>query len=90
MEKLPKENQMGALVDLFGLEYADDVAALVGGLDTYKKSIEELKKTGKGTPEFMGSMEKEFAARSATTANNWQLLKNGLVEIGITIGSVLL
>lgn len=91
IEKLPKENQMGALVDLFGLEYADDVAALVGGLDTYKKSIEELKKTGKGgTPEFMGSMEKEFAARSATTANNWQLLKNGLVEIGITIGSVLL
>ena len=91
IEKLPKENQMGALVDLFGLEYADDVAALVGGLDTYKKSIEELKKTGQGgTPEFMGSMEKEFAARSATTANNWQLLKNGLVEIGITIGSVLL
>lgn len=89
--KLPKENQMGALVDLFGLEYADDVAVLVGGLETYKKSINELKKTSKdGKPAFIGSMNKEFAARSATTANNWQIFKNSLTEIGITAGSVLL
>ena len=89
--KLPKENQMGALVDLFGLEYADDVAVLVGGLETYKKSINELKKTSKdGKPAFIGSMDKEFAARSATTANNWQIFKNSLTEIGITAGSVLL
>jgi len=89
--KLPKENQMGALVDLFGLEYADDVAVLVGGLETYKKSINELKKTSKdGKPVFIGSMDKEFAARSATTANNWQIFKNSLTEIGITAGSVLL
>ena len=89
--KLPKENQMGALVDLFGLEYADDVAVLVGGLETYKKSIDELKKTSKdGKPAFIGSMDKEFSARSATTANNWQIFKNSLTEIGITAGSVLL
>ena len=89
--KLPKENQMGALVDLFGLEYADDVAVLVGGLETYKKSINELKKTSKdGKPAFIGSMDKEFSARSATTANNWQIFKNSLTEIGITAGSVLL
>ncbi|OHR40923.1 phage tail tape measure protein [Neisseria sp. HMSC064F04] len=89
--KLPKENQMAALVDLFGLEYADDVAVLVGGLETYKKSIDELKKTSKdGKPAFIGSMDKEFAARSATTANNWQIFKNSLTEIGITAGSVLL
>lgn len=89
--KLPKENQMGALVDLFGLEYADDVAVLVSGLETYKRSIDELKKTSKdGKPAFVGSMDKEFAARSATTANNWQTFKNSLTEIGITAGSVLL
>lgn len=89
--KLPKENQMGALVDLFGLEYADDVAVLVSGLETYKKSINELKKTSKdGKPAFISSMDKEFAARSATTANNWQIFKNSLTEIGITAGSVLL
>ena len=91
VEKLPKENQMGTLVDLFGLEYADDVAVLVGSLDTYKQSIESLQKVGKnGTPAFMGSMEREFSARSATTANQIQLLKNSLTELGINIGSVIL
>ncbi|WP_373746937.1 phage tail tape measure protein [Neisseria dentiae] len=91
IEKLPKENQMGALVDLFGLEYADDVAALVGGLDTYKKSIDELQKAGKGgKPEFMGSMEKEFAARSATTENGLTLMKNGFAELKTVVGDRLL
>ena len=91
IEKLPKENQMGALFDLFGLEYADDVAALVGGLDTYKKSIDELKKAGKGgKPEFMGSMEKEFAARSATTENGLTLMKSGFAELKTVVGDRLL
>lgn len=91
LNKLPKEQQMGSLVDLFGLEYADDIAVLAGSIETYEKSIAALKKTGKdGKQEFLGSMNKEFQARSATTAANWQTMKNQLVEIGITVGSVLL
>ena len=91
VEKLPKENQMGALVDLFGLEYADDVAALVGGLDTYRKSIEELKKTGKdGKASFIGSMNKEFSARSGTTDNGLALLKNSFSELMTVVGERLL
>lgn len=91
VEKLPKENQMGALVDLFGLEYADDVAALVGGLDTYRKSIEELKKMGKdGKASFIGSMDKEFSARSGTTENGLALLKNSFSELMTVVGERLL
>lgn len=91
VEKLPKENQMGALVDLFGLDYADDVAALVGGLDTYRKSIEELKKTGKdGKASFIGSMDKEFSARSGTTDNGLALLKNSFSELMTVVGERLL
>lgn len=91
IEKLPKESQMGALVDLFGLEYADDVAALVGGSDTYQKSINELQKAGKGGKlEFIGSMEKEFAARSATTENGLALMKNSWAEFMTVIGDRLL
>ena len=91
VEKLPKADQMGALVDLFGLEYADDVAALVGGLDTYKQSLESLKKAGKdGKAEFLGSMEKEFAARSATTENGLTLMKNSWAEFMTVIGDRLL
>lgn len=63
----------------------------LAGWRPIKKSINELKKTSKdGKPAFIGSMDKEFAARSATTANNWQIFKNSLTEIGITAGSVLL
>lgn len=91
MNKLPKEQQMGALVDLFGLEYADDIAVLAGNVDLYEKSIRALKDTGKdGKLSFEGSMSKEFAARSETTAANWEIFKNSLKELGIVIGSTLL
>ena len=91
LNKLPKANQMGVLVDLFGLEYADDVAVLAGNIEAYEKSIHALKDTGKdGKPLFSGSMDKEFAARSATTANNWQLFKNQISHLAISIGSVML
>ena len=91
LNKLPKADQMGTLVDLFGLEYADDVAVLASSVETYEKSIRALKETGRdGKPLFAGSMDKEFAARSATTANNVQLLKNQLMHLAISIGSVML
>ena len=91
LNKLPKADQMGALVDLFGLEYADDVAVLAGNIEAYEKSIRALKETGSdGKPLFAGSMDKEFVARSATTANNVQLLKNQLMHLAISIGSVML
>ena len=90
INKRPKEKQMGVLVDLFGLEYADDVAVLTGSLETYQKSIDALKNGKDGKPIFSGSMDKEFAARSATTANNWQLFKNQMQHLAISIGSVML
>ncbi len=33
---------MGVLVDIFGREFADDMATLVGGLDTYKEALKML------------------------------------------------
>lgn len=90
INKLPKDKQMGTLVDLFGLEYADDVAVLSGSLETYQKSIDALKNGKDGKPTFSGSMDKEFAARSATTANNLQLFKNQMQHLAISIGSVML
>lgn len=91
LNKLPKENQMGALVDLFGLEYADDIAVLAGSVEQYEASIRKLKETGaNGELSFVGSMGKEFDSRMATTAANWQTFKNQLMHVGIAIGTVLL
>lgn len=91
IQKLPKEKQMGALVDLFGLEYADDVAALAGNVEVLEKSLKTLQDTdANGKASYLGSMEKEFSARAATTENGLQLLKNSVSEFWTALGTKLL
>lgn len=88
IQHMPKEKQMGILVDLFGLEYADDVAVLAGNVNVLEASLKTLQQTDeKGNPKYLGSMEREFAARAATTENSLKLLKNSFTEIAINIGS---
>lgn len=77
---------MGTLSDLFGMEYADDIAKLVGSMDTYEKAVGLVA----DQTAYAGSMQKEYEARSATTANNLQLLKNQMSRLGITVGNALL
>jgi TP901 family phage tail tape measure protein len=91
LERVPADRRTGILVDLFGMHYADDVAVLAGSVKTYTSSIEALKRVDKaGQQTYLGSMEREFGARAATTANNLRLLKNGLTEIGVNVGSAVL
>lgn len=91
VNKLPKDQQMGALVDLFGREYADDVAVLAGNVDVLTGSLKTLQDTdANGKPKYLGSMEKEFNARAATTENGLQLLKNASEEFWTVIGARLL
>ena len=91
IQKLPKEKQMGALVDLFGLEYADDVAVLAGNVEVLEKSLKTLQDTdANGKASYLGSMEKEFSARAATTENGLQLLKNSVTEFWTALGAKLL
>ncbi|MDD3676027.1 phage tail tape measure protein, partial [Thauera propionica] len=77
---------MGTLSDLFGMEYADDIAKLVGSMDTYQKAVGLVA----DETAYAGSMQKEYEARAATTANALQLLKNQMSRLGITIGNALL
>lgn len=80
------EDPMGVLSDLFGMEYADDMTKLVGGLDQYRKSLSLVAKES----SYAGSMEKEYAERANTTANHLTLLKNKANVLGITVGNLLL
>lgn len=86
LNKIPKEQRMGILVDLFGREYADDVAVLAGSPETYEKS----RNTVKTKESYDGSMEREFKTRSETTANNILLLKGNLTQLGVTVGASVL
>jgi len=86
LEKIDNQERAGILVNLFGGEFQDDIALLVGSLDTYKKAIAHLADKEK----YNASMQKEFNNRANTTANKLQLLRNAIAEVGMNLGSVML
>ena len=86
LNTLDDSEKLGVLTDLFGMEYADDIALLSGGIDNYTKSISLLADEQK----YAGSMQREFEARSKTTANNLIRLKSSVSRIAINLGGLLL
>ncbi len=86
IQALSKEKQAAALSDLFGKESLSAIAPLLSNLDGLKENFEKVADAEKYT----GSMEGEFAARSATTANSIQLMSNRAKAAQIAIGTGLL
>uniref|UniRef100_UPI00223274ED phage tail tape measure protein n=1 Tax=Wolbachia endosymbiont (group A) of Icerya purchasi TaxID=2954019 RepID=UPI00223274ED len=86
LEKIDKQERSQILLNLFGQEYQDDIALIVGSLEEYKKAIDFVADKEK----YNKSMQKEFNNRASTTANNLQLLKNTIAELGMNLGSVML
>lgn len=86
LERIDRGQRMGLLVDLFGLEYADDIGTLVEGLDSYRQALNLLGADAK----ISGAMGREFAAMSATTASQLTLLGNVGREAGIAFGTLFL
>ncbi len=86
LSKLDGQKKAEVLTGLFGREFQDDIAVLVSGLQTYQEALGQVaEKT-----EYAGSMNKEFAARAATTENQLILMKNAVREAGINLGTVFL
>ncbi len=86
LEKVDKQERSQILLNLFGQEYQDDIALLVGSLKNYKDAINHLADEKK----FEKSMQEEFNNRAATTTNNLRLLRNAIAEVGMNLGSVML
>jgi TP901 family phage tail tape measure protein len=72
--------------DLFGEQANRHINSLVEGLDTLKSNLALVS----DETAYAGSMQREFAARSATTENNIQLLKNQMAVLATNVGSTLL
>lgn len=91
VKQLPKDMQYPLLMKMFGRQYADDALMLANNVGEYNRQLKLLEeRDASGNLKYIGSMQREFANRSATTANQIQLFKNGFAELGITVGSVLL
>lgn len=86
ISKLDKTRQVAAFNVLFGKESMGAIAPLLANLDLLKKNFARV---GDAT-KYSGSMQKEYEARAATTANQLQLLRNQATHAGVALGNALL
>ena len=84
--KLRKHEQSAVLTQLFGKEVVGSIAPLLTNIKELEKNFDAVAAKMK----YAGSMEKEYQARAATTANALVIFRNQITALGITIGSVLL
>lgn len=84
LQKLPKAEQTAALKNYFGQESIKPISALYTNLDELKKHFNQVADASL----YAGSMEDEYASRSATTENSIQLAKNALMRLSITYGQM--
>ena len=83
---LSKDKQISAIKAIFGDMGVKNIAPMVGNLDNLRQAFGLVGDAA----NYAGSMEAEYASRSATTENSIQLLKNSLNVFRITIGSMFL
>ncbi|HAZ7398536.1 TPA: phage tail tape measure protein [Escherichia coli] len=86
ISKLDKARQPKALNVLFGKESIGAIAPLLTNLDLLKKNFNMVGDAS----QYTGSMQKEYEARAATTANQLQLLRNQATHAGVALGNALL
>ena len=84
--KVDAASRVGLLTELFGSESVTSIVSLVSNLDLLKGN---LNKVGDASL-YAGSMEKEYAARAATTENNLGLLRNATTNVSKAIGNAML
>lgn len=83
--KLPKEKQLGVMVELVGLEHSDTLAKLANNTEEWRRQLALA-----NSEAAKGSMSREFAARLQTTNAQLTLMKNRTSEVAVNLGSVLL
>ncbi len=84
--KLQGVKRSQVMKDMFGEQATRHINSLVEGMDTLRANFDLVA----DSTAYAGSMQREFAARSATTENNIQLLKNQMAILATNVGSTLL
>lgn len=86
VQKLEEHERASILQQMFGKESIKAIAPLLNNTDALAANLAKV------TDEtlYAGAVEKEYAARAATSANNIQLFKNRIADLGISLGNTLL
>ena len=80
-----KVQQSAVLKELFGKESIAAIAPLLSNLDNLKKNFDAVA----DSKIYTGSMQKEFEARSETTANSLKLMEGNVKALKIAFGDSL-
>lgn len=86
LQGLESQTRAEVIGKLFGLEYQDDIALLVGSLDAYGNALGLV--ADKQT--YMGAMLEEFKTRLGTSEAQWQIMLSSVREFAINLGTVFL
>lgn len=86
LSKMSQDKQTKALKDIFGQQNIGAIAPLLSQLDSVKTNLDKVSDSSK----YAGSMQAEFEAQAATTANQLRLVKEQAKNGAAAIGEVLL
>ncbi|WP_412526087.1 phage tail tape measure protein [Burkholderia lata] len=86
ISQVKPEKQAAVMQTLFGRESIEAISPMLTNLDLLRKNFDRV---GNATM-YAGSMQKEYDTRSATTANNLQLMSSRFTAVGIAVGNVVL
>ena len=86
LEGLDKQSRALTLSQLFGTEYSDDIALLVGSLGEYEKALGLVADKG----QVVGAMQKEVASAMSTSEAQIAKAKQEIVNVAIEVGEKLL
>ncbi|KPB01369.1 phage tail tape measure protein [Ahrensia marina] len=85
-KKMDAESRAGLFLDMFGLEYGDDAAAITENIDTIVGRLDKLSDAKNAA----GSVNKTFELFANTTEQKLKVLGNNISNIGAMFGSKLL
>jgi len=86
LNELDNQTKSETIGQLFGTEYADDIALLAGSLKTYSDALA----TATDTQQTFGAMQRETDAALSTTAKRIDQAKANIASAAIEMGNALL
>lgn len=86
LRQLDNQARAETLARLFGSEYQDDIALLVGSLGDYEKALGLVS----DRQAVAGAMSDEFRQRMSTAGAQIELLKNAVNVLAVNLGTVFL
>lgn len=86
LQGLDEAKRANLMADMFGMEYSDDMARLIAGMDTYRRHL----KTVGDEANYAGSTMQNYGIYAATTASRLKLATNAMNAGAIRNGTGLL